>query len=100
MRKTAAVFVLLAAFVAGSASTANARPPHRKALADHFGPLLHKKLNDCRTCHEPPRPGAKGDQAEDMPHNAFGARLKQVRKELARAGKKTTGILFRIEAIA
>src|SRR5262249_41976059 len=55
-------------------------------------------LNDCRTCHVPSKPGEKED-AEDKPHNAFGARLKEVKKELTKAGKKSD-IIARIEAIA
>src|SRR5262249_603630 len=71
---------------------------YKKALADHFGPFLPKQLNDCRTCHVPAKPGEKEDP-EDRPHNAFGARLKEVKKELTKAGKKTD-IISRIEAIA
>ena len=29
----------------------HARPPHKQALADHFGPFLARTLHDCRTCH-------------------------------------------------
>ena len=39
-----------------NASSAFARPPHKKALADYFGPFFAKKLNDCRTCHLPDKP--------------------------------------------
>ena len=79
------------------AATAEARPPHKKALADYFGPGLARKLNDCRTCHVAAR--ARGRPAEDKPHNAFGARLKAVRAELTKAGE-ASGIPERIEAIA
>ena len=54
------------------ASTASARPPHKKALADYFGPYLAKKLNDCQTCHLPDKPGADATAA-GKPHNPFGA---------------------------
>jgi len=37
-------------------SLALARPPHKRALVDYFGPFLAKKLNDCRTCHLPDKP--------------------------------------------
>ncbi len=57
------------------------RPAHKKALADYLGPLVAKKLNDCRACHLP------GDDEDEKPHNAFGARLKAIRKELGKAGK-------------
>ena len=65
-----------------------ARPAYKKALADYLGPFLAKKLNDCRTCHLP----AKAEVEDDMPHNAFGARLKAVRKERTRAGKQAEGV--------
>src|SRR6266446_1227759 len=79
-------------------SLALARPPHKRALADYFGPFLAKKLNDCRTCHLPDRPGAKPEEGE-KPHNAFGARLAAVRAELRRAGKKAD-LAARLDAIA
>jgi hypothetical protein len=66
---------------------AHARPAHKKALADYMGPFLAKKLNDCRTCHVPDKPGAVADD-ENKPHNPFGARLKAVRTELKKADKK------------
>ncbi len=64
------------------AAPALARPAHKQALAQYFGPLLPKALHDCRTCH---LPEVKGE--EDRPHNAFGLRLKAVRAELRKAGK-------------
>src|SRR5262249_1924233 len=80
------------------AGAAGARPAYKKALAEHFGPLLAKKLNDCRTCHLPDPPGGPKDET-DKPHNAFGARLAAIKKELKRAGK-ATDIIARIEASA
>jgi hypothetical protein len=80
-------------------SSASARPAHKQALADYFGPHLAKKLNDCRTCHLPDKPGqAKENQDEEKPHNVFGARMKAVRVDLRKAGKKTT-IEDRLNAI-
>src|SRR5262245_8879401 len=96
MRHRAIALLLSVLILAGS--EARARPPHKKALADYVGPTFSRKLNDCRTCHV-------AEQAEDSlateekPHNAFGARLKQVRLELKKAGKKTA-IPDRLEAIA
>jgi hypothetical protein len=69
------------------ATSADARPAHKQALAQYFGPLLPKKLNDCRTCHMPDD-GAKQPE-DDRPHNPFGARLKAVKGELRKAGKNT-----------
>ena len=80
-----------------SAAPALARPAHKQALAEYFGPYLPKKLNDCRTCHLPDPPGYK--DGDDKPHNVFGARLVAVKKELKYAGKKTT-IADRLDAIA
>jgi hypothetical protein len=93
-RKLAAIAV---AWLALAVPSAHARPPHKKALADYLGPGLARKLNDCRTCHLPPEPGA--DPSEDRPHNAFGKRLKAVRSQLRKAGKPS-GIPARIEAVA
>src|SRR5262245_5019702 len=94
----------LAAFLAvGSAllaaSAAHARPAHKKALADYFGPRLPAKLNDCRTCHLPDKGPQDDLSPSDKPHNAFGARLKAVRDELRKAGKKAD-IASRLEAVA
>jgi hypothetical protein len=41
----------------------------------------------------------KALESRDKPHNAFGSRLKAVKRELSKAGKPT-GIIARIEAIA
>src|SRR5438270_13621971 len=84
---TAAGTLLLLA----AGSPAQARPAHKRALADYFGPFLAKNLNDCRTCHVPEKPGTAADAlAEEKPHNPFGARLAVVRKELRKAGKKAS----------
>lgn len=76
-----------------------ARPAHKKALADHLGSLLPKKLNDCRTCHLPDPSGKTLQPDEDRPHNPFGARLKAVRTELRQAGKPVD-LISRLQAIA
>jgi hypothetical protein len=77
----------------------HARPAHKQALADYFGPYLPKHLNDCRTCHLPDPPGDANTSPSEKPHNSFGARLKAVKNELRKAGKKIT-IAARLEAIA
>jgi hypothetical protein len=92
----AAAFALTATLL--GPSPALARPAHRRALADYFGPFLAKKLNDCKTCHLPDPPGKAAADGE-KPHNPFGARLKAVRKELRKAGK-STDIVERLQAIA
>jgi hypothetical protein len=77
-------------------STAFGKPAHKQALVDYFGPALPKHLNSCLTCHLSAQPPAEGS---DMPHNAFGARLKAVKEELKKAGKKTD-IPSRLQVIA
>jgi hypothetical protein len=95
VRRATAILALL---FLGS-SPAWARPVHKQALADYFGPFLAKKLNDCRTCHLPVAKGKKGDTLEERPHNAFGERLDDVKYELRKAGKKFD-IPARLEAVA
>src|SRR4051794_38892271 len=97
--RTTAVLTSLLCLLIGPA--AHARPAHKKSLADHYGQHLATRLNDCRTCHLPADPDDPdaGLEPEDKPHNAFSARLKAVRDELRKAGKKA-GIPGRLEAIA
>jgi hypothetical protein len=98
MNKTAPLLACLAFLLA--ALNAEARPAHKQALADYFGPYLPKKLNDCVTCHIPDKPDAPKDPlASEKPHNVFGARLADVKSELKKAGKKTD-IAARLDAIA
>jgi len=95
-RTATLVRVTVAAFACAlSASSAWAKPAHKKALAEHFGPFLEKKLNDCRTCHLPDRDGAEVEK----PHNPFGARLKAIGKELRKAGK-TSDLAASLDAVA
>lgn len=91
-------FTLILLGLVGTTAPADARPAHKKALADHLGIFLPKKLNACRLCHLPDKPGAAADET-DKPHNPFGARLAAVKKELQKAGKKTD-LVSRFEAIA
>ncbi len=76
-------------------AVAQAKPAHKQALIDFFGPALPAKLHDCRTCHLP----ADSDDPSERPHNSFGARLKAVRAELRKAGKQTD-IATRLQAVA
>jgi hypothetical protein len=79
---------LLAGFVAVLLPTClHATPANKKSLEAYLGPFA-KRAIDCRVCHVPDSAGNKISLDEtDKPHNVFGARLKAVRKELARAGK-------------
>jgi hypothetical protein len=91
---------LLAAWLVSLPSAAFARPAHKKALAEYFGPFLAKRLNDCRTCHLPDPPGETSAAfPQSKPHNPFGARLKAVKKELKKLGKPTD-IATRLEFVA
>jgi hypothetical protein len=73
-----------------------AKPAHKRAMIDYFGPALPAKLHSCTTCHLPDKP----DAAEgEKPHNAFGARLAVLRAERKKAGKKAD-IADCLEAIA
>src|ERR1043166_5235212 len=99
-RRSKTIVIGCAVFFAALPTQSDARPPHKKALADYFGPLLAKNLNDCRTCHLPPKPGEANDAlSEEKPHNPFGARMKEVRNELKQAGKKSA-IADRLQAVA
>jgi hypothetical protein len=90
---------LLVASLLLSTSSVNAKPAHKRALADYFGPYLAQKLNDCRTCHLPDPKGKDNEETEKKPHNAFGRRLAEVKGTLGKAGKKFD-IPARLEAIA
>ena len=81
-----------------SSTFAHARPPYKKALADFLGLDATSKLNDCRTCHVPPKAGEEPILGQP-PHNPFGARLKAVKDELKKAGQQTD-IISRILAVA
>src|SRR5262245_1547962 len=91
-----AILSLTGLFIA--TASAQARPAHKLVFGEYFGQYLPRKLNDCPTCHLPDPPGAKQDPDADKPHNAFGARLKAVKEELRKAGKRT-GIEARLDAI-
>jgi hypothetical protein len=76
------------------ATPAMARPPHKRAIADHLGEFLPAKLNACVLCHLPDQAGVEG-----KPHNPFGARLKAIGIELAKAGRPSD-LPSRFDAIA
>ena len=66
-----------------------ARPPYKKALVAWLKLPPASRLNDCRTCHLPEKPGSDPTVESERPHNPFGARLKALRSELRQAGKKS-----------
>ena len=93
-------WIVTVAVLLTSAAT-QARPAHKKALADYLGPFLATKLNDCRTCHLPDPSDRKADPVaeNEKPHNPFGQRLRDVRKERRKAGLPS-GLIDALEAIA
>ncbi len=70
----------------------SAKPAYKKELVNHLGPFLSVKLHDCRVCHLPEAEG-------ERPHNAFGERLKEVGRELRKAGQESD-IPARLNAVA
>src|SRR5262249_20708590 len=63
-------------------------------IAGHLGEFLPAKLNACILCHLPEKAGVDG-----KPHNPFGARLKEMGPELAKAGRPND-LPSRFDAIA
>jgi hypothetical protein len=82
---TAAAAVLFA--VLGTASAAQAKPAHLRALRDEYGPLLPAAVANCSSCHLPSENRAPTTLAE-FPHNRFGKRLAALGAELRSAGKR------------
>jgi len=89
---------LLALVFFATAPQLLAKPAHKQALGDYFGPFLSQQLNNCQTCHLPDPPNQPAD-VSDKPHNPFGARLRAVRRTLRQAGRKTD-IETRLQSIA
>jgi len=90
--------ILVSAYWICGPSSAWSRPPHKRALAEYFGPFLARKLNDCQTCHLSDKAGTDSS-VSGKPHNPFGARLKAVKSELKKLGRPTD-IPSRLEYIA
>ena len=73
---TCANGIALGALIAIAAIPAAATPANKLALKRHFGDFLPPGLNQCSTCHLPGGDHA-AESLEDIPHNAFGARLRE-----------------------
>src|SRR5262249_36672733 len=93
LRNTGRAAALTFGFLLLAPGALHARPAYRQSLAEFLGPYFSKRLNDCRTCHLPDGPG------DEKRHNPFGARLRAVKEELRKAGKRTA-LADRLEAIA
>ncbi len=75
-----------------------ATPANKAALDRHYDRFLAKELNRCTTCHLPS--ANKSPQSlDEFPHNPFGARLRALGIELAKAGK-AKDIPARLAAVA
>lgn len=75
-----------------------ATPANKKSLETWLGPFLKRPV-DCRFCHLADAAGNKASPDEvDKPHNVFGSRLKNLRKELTKAGKPSD-LETRLDAI-
>jgi len=66
-------------------SCLHATPANKKALEAYLGPYRAKAV-DCRICHVPDDGKSNLDDG-DKPRNAFGKRIRTLKKELSRAGK-------------
>ena len=76
----------LAAFV-GSAPL-HATPANKSAIEKHLGPLLADTMQNCAICHTHDH-GTGLESLEEFPHNPFGDRMRAVKVELKKAGKRT-----------
>jgi hypothetical protein len=65
----------------------NATPANKAALEKHYDKFLTRNLARCTTCHLP-SDNKNPESLDDFPHNAFGARLRAVGKQLVADGKK------------
>jgi hypothetical protein len=71
------------ALAAGSfAQMAWATPANKAAFERHFDSFLSANLRACTTCHLPGH-AKNPEDLEEIPHNAFGKRLREMRNELS-----------------
>jgi hypothetical protein len=87
-RLTPMAFALAALAGALTAGPAAARPAYLKAMAEHYGPFLPARLNNCSSCHMPSTTGKSPTSLADFPHTLFGKRVMAARGELGAAGKR------------
>jgi hypothetical protein len=91
---------VLALLVLAAAVPAWGRPPHRQSLKRYYGAFLSRPLDACTTCHIRKEEAPDGALFEKKPpHNPFGARLKEVGRQLRQAGK-AADIAARLQAVA
>ncbi|MCZ6793225.1 MAG: DUF1549 domain-containing protein, partial [Planctomycetota bacterium] len=92
------VALVLAALVLAAPGVL-AKPAHKRSLKKYYGDLLPPALHDCTTCHvKGAADHEEGD--EPPPHNAFGARLREIAKQLRQPGKgKGRSLATRLELV-
>jgi len=59
-----------------------ATPANKNAFERRYDTFLGSNLKSCSTCHLPGHP-RNPESLDEIPHNPFGARLREVRKEIA-----------------
>jgi len=89
--------IAVGVFVVAIGLSARATPANKAAVGRYFDRFLSRNLQSCNLCHLPTEKGDP-DTLEEIPHNAFGAALRKVGKELKAAGKKRD-IGIRVEMI-
>lgn len=65
---------------------ASATPANKAALERYYDLFLVKQLQSCQTCHQPTTVKNPED-LEQIPHNPFGRRLRELGREMTRAGQ-------------
>ena len=81
-----ALWAVVCALVSGIFPAAEGTPANKAALERHYDLFLGKKLQSCQTCHLPSTVKNPEDLAE-IPHNAFGRRVRELGREMAGEGK-------------
>ena len=90
--------ILVAVSFAFCIAPLHATPANKSALARHYDGFLSKELTKCSTCHQAATV-AQPEDLGDIPHNPFGARLREVGRELVKKGQgRDLGL--RLEMIA
>jgi hypothetical protein len=81
--------------VAGSQAT----PVNKIGFVKYYDRFLAKRLDNCTTCHLPPKDARPPTSLADFPHNPFGHRLAVLGAELRAAGKRAD-IATRLRMVA